>query len=111
MQTGIVIRRNEVLGITEDCWRLVYPRDLQVADGSNTTLGAFLAAFFPQLRSVFARLAATGDGLSNVVVKYYSHKIEPPVTHAPLVQDNKAYQTIGTLDESCQQILTRYVMI
>eukprot|EP01034_Spumella_vulgaris_P022610 gene22610-28746_t len=106
MQVGIVLRRNEALGIMEDCWRLIYPRDLE-AETLTVTLGAFLASFFPQLRSVFARLGGGGGDLGNVVVKYYPQKIDPPVTQAPRIAISSFYQTIGTLDEPCINIISR----
>jgi hypothetical protein len=108
LQVGIVVRKNEALGISEDCWRLIYPQDLE-AETLTVTLGAFLASFFPQLRSVFAKLSsgAGGSDLSNVVVKYFPHKIEPPVTQAPRSEALTAYQTIGTLDEPSNRVLAR----
>jgi hypothetical protein len=110
MQVGIVLRKNEALGIVEDCWRLIYPKNLE-RDSASGTFGAFLCKTFPQLRSVFARLSSTGgggEGLCNVVVTYCSHEIEPPVCAAPPFDASAAFQTIGCLDEPFVDVLASF---
>jgi hypothetical protein len=104
MQVGIVLRKNESLGIKEDCWRLIYPLDLQ-CETMSTSFGSFLISFFPQLRNILNRLSM--EDLKNIIVKYYPHKIEPPVMQPPRNDPTIAYQTIGTLDEHTALVISR----
>lgn len=105
MQAGMVLRKSAPLGIQEDCWRLVYPKDLYI-NTANVSLAIFLCSFFPQLRTVFAKLDAVGL-LGSIVVKYHPHRINPPVVQAPGMAVPAAYQTLGCLDEQCSDILSR----
>lgn len=105
MQVGMVLRKNDKLGIREDCWRLIYPSDL-LNDSQAASFGGFLMNFFPQLRSVLSKL--TSDQISTTVVKYFPHKIDPPVLQPPRGDHGIAYQTIGTLDESTSSVLARF---
>lgn len=107
MQVGVVLRKNEALGIKEDCWRLIYPLDLQ-CETMSTSFGSFLISFFPQLRNILNRLSM--EDLKNIIVKYYPHKIEPPVMQPPRSDPSIAYQTIGTLDEHTALVISRYVI-
>lgn len=103
MQVGFVLRKNEALGIGEDCWRLIYPRDLQ-SDSSSIPFGQFLSTFFPQMRSVINGI----HDLTTVVVKYFPHALELPVQQPPRSDAAPAYQTIGTLDEPAIAVLARF---
>lgn len=102
VQVGVVLRANEALGISEDCWRLVYPNDLQDAANSST-LSSLLRIFFPQLRGV----EGLGIGDEDVVVKYFAHRLAPPLTHAPALEASSMYQTFGTLADPALAILSR----
>ncbi len=104
MQVGVVLRKNDTLGIKEDCWRLIYPLDLQ-CETMSTSFGSFLISFFPQLRNILNRLSM--EDLRNIIVKYYPHKIEPPVIQPPRNDPSIAYQTIGTLDEHTAMVISR----
>lgn len=105
MQVGFVLRKNEALGIGEDCWRLIYPRDLQ-SESSAVPFGQFLSTFFPQMRSVMSGI----HDLTSVVVKYFPHALELPVQQPPRSDAVLAYQTIGTLDEPAVAVLARFEM-
>eukprot|EP01034_Spumella_vulgaris_P032604 gene32604-40232_t len=107
MQVGIVVRKNEALGITEDCWRLVYPRVLEKESSSGATFSAFLCKFFPQLRSIFGKL-----DLESLAVKYSAHKMDPPLSSqsVPVFDATTVYQTVGCLDEPCIDVLASFEM-
>lgn len=110
MQVGIVLRKNVALGIEEDCWRLIYPRALEKESSSSDTFGAFLCKFFPQLRSIFNKLCSSdvaGQSLENLVIKYCAHRMEPPLCQVPVYEASTVYQTVGTLNEPCGDILAR----
>lgn len=102
IQVGIIIRMNEELGITEDCWRLIYPKDLH-CESLDTPFSSFLTSFFPQLRSSFSKI----EDMKSVIVKYFPHEIEPPLTQAPPSESASAYQTIATLDDQIAEVLAR----
>lgn len=104
VQVGIVLRACSALGIDEDCWRLVYPRDLQTSTAtSSATVAAFLMTFFPQLRAAEEVL-----GSRTVVVKYFSHVSSAPLLQAPKAEAMGMYQTLGTLADPAVAMLSRF---
>jgi hypothetical protein len=103
MQVGLVLRANADLDIDEDCWRLVYLRDLQ-SETQTASLSAFLMRFFPQLRVVQDKIAEA----RTIVVKYLAHSVTPPLTQAPALQAVGMYQTVGTVDEHASAVLSRF---
>jgi hypothetical protein len=107
VQVGIVLRTNDALGIEEDCWRLVYPQEFLSygSDESTATFAQFLIKMFPQVRSVLLKI----DDLSTVIVKYFPHALESSVVSQPPKDDTvTAYQTIGTLSEQLEHVLSRF---
>lgn len=113
LQVGFVVRKDEALGIHEDCWRLVYPQELQqrLQQHQSSSFAQFLASLFPQLRSVLLQ-KRSDDDLAGTIVKYFPHHLEHPVQHPPkrdLQQGAETtYQTIGTLAESVETIFTQF---
>jgi hypothetical protein len=113
LQVGFVVRQDEALGIHEDCWRLVYPQELQqrLQQHQSSSFAQFLASLFPQLRSVLLQ-KRSDDDLAGTVVKYFPHHLEHPVQHPPKRDHQQAagttYQTIGTLAESVETIFTQF---
>lgn len=113
LQVGFVVRKDEALGIHEDCWRLVYPQELQqrLQQHQSSSFAQFLASLFPQLRSVLLQ-KRSDDDLAGTIVKYFPHHLEHPVQHPPKRDHQQGagttYQTIGTLAESVETIFTQF---
>jgi hypothetical protein len=68
------------------------------------SFAAFLSSFFPQLRGP---LQQTKEQHGSIIVKYYPHQVEMPVTQPPARLDSIAYQTLGTIDEPVGTMLKR----
>lgn len=103
---GIVLRSNAELGVSQDVWRVLYPKDL--APGTlYFPLHTFVVTFFPQLRSV---LTSASLSMSEVVIKYASHEVSiGDCKQPPKQKPREAYQTIGLLDSATSDILSRYL--
>ncbi len=123
MQIGFVIRKNEEIGLNEDCWRMMYFTDLLATTttsntNSNTSTSFFdlLITFFPQLSCI-----VSGGKKRKVVLKYYAHPLfsssssedevastESDLLYPPTVLEKKeCYQTIGLITEPSENIFAR----
>lgn len=103
VQVGLVLRKNEELGLTEDCWRLVYLADLWQLASRFETFGGFLTAFFPQL----IPLLVGQQKHQQLLLKYCAHSFDLPVQQPPALEKSSAYQTVGLLHESTEAIFSR----
>jgi len=107
-QVGILLRSCVSLGLTMDCWRVFYPKDL-----NNNTLdisfGIFLTTFFPQAKVILQSSQDNGvtNNLSSIIVKYFPHTSKQPIIQPPLQEKPEMYQTLGTLDELASTVLGR----
>jgi hypothetical protein len=112
-QIGIVIRKNLELGLMEDCWRLAYLPDLLSFSSDYSNFDHFLAAFFPQLLPVI-KLSSNDEEESSkkpplILVKYFAHNIDIfEVVGPPALGKSHSYQTIGLVNESTENIFSRY---
>ncbi len=120
MQIGFVIRKNEEIGLHEDCWRMMYFTDLLATTSSTTTNNTsfldLLITFFPQLSCI-----VSGGKKRKVVLKYYAHPLfssssseddvaspESDLLSPPTVLEKKeCYQTIGLITEPSENIFAR----
>lgn len=113
LQVGIVFRRNEQLGILEDCWRLIYPQELQqrLQQHQKSTFAHFISLLFPQLRNVMSKQLSE-DQVTNTIIKYYPHRLEPPILQPPKLEEHgqstNVYQTIGTLQEPVETVFAQF---
>ncbi len=134
MQIGFVIRKNEDIGLYEDCWRMMYFTDLLTSThtstsnttNNNTTSSTsfldLLITFFPQLMSLLPQQESnnTNDDdkednkvrknqkkTRNIVLKYYAHHCSFPVYEPPMMEKLPSYQTIGLISDPTDVIFAR----
>ena len=104
MKIGFIIRANKSLNIPDDCWRVIYSRELH-STSLQAPFSTFLGDLFPQLRSVLAKF----DNLEECVVKYCPHSASnEKLTKPPSMLESSYYQTIGTMTETSADMIGRY---
>ena len=134
-QVGLVIRANRDLGLRDDVWGLMFPRELQKAthllsSGDPTSpevsFGEYLGKLFPQVDMLTKAVAASRESPPPViVVKYCTHKHNNKTSssttsplpnssdskdvHAtcPVAPSTASYRTIGSLTAPATAILAR----
>lgn len=103
IKVGFIIRACESLNILEDCWRVIYPRDL-LSSSLQAPFTTFLGEFFPQLRSRLCKLENPDD----FVVKYCAHPgNNEKLSQPPSPLSASCYQTIGTMNETAASMIGR----
>jgi hypothetical protein len=103
IKVGFIIRACESLNILEDCWRVIYPRDL-LSSSLQAPFTTFLGEFFPQLRSRLCKLENPDD----FVVKYCAHQgNNEKLSQPPSPLSASCYQTIGTMNETAASMIGR----
>jgi hypothetical protein len=126
MQIGFVIRKNEEIGLYEDCWRMMYFTDLLTSTtNNNTSTTSFLdllITFFPQLMSLLPqqdnnnnndddevdnKMRKSQKKPRNIVLKYYAHHCSFPVYEPPMMEKLPSYQTIGLISDPTDVIFAR----
>ena len=103
MKIGFIVRANKSLNIPDDCWRVIYPRELH-STSLQAPFATFLCDFFPQLRSVLSKL----DNLQDCVVKYCPHSAtNEKLSQPPCMLGSSYYQTIGTMTDTAANMIGR----
>ena len=104
MKVGFIVRTSSSLNIKEDCWRVLYPKDL-LSNSFQVPFATFLGILFPQLRSLLGKL----ENLEECIVKYCAHTgSNEKLSQPPESLGSSCYQTIGTINETASSIVGRY---
>jgi hypothetical protein len=104
MKVGFIVRTSSSLNIKEDCWRVLYPKDL-LSNSFQVPFATFLGILFPQLRSLLGKL----ENLEECIVKYCAHTgSNEKLSQPPESLGSGCYQTIGTINETASSIVGRY---
>lgn len=103
MKVGFIVRTSSSLNIKEDCWRVLYPKDL-LSNSFQVPFATFLGILFPQLRSLLGKL----ENLEECIVKYCAHTgSNEKLSQPPESLGSSCYQTIGTINETASSIVGR----
>lgn len=100
VQLGFVVRAGDAMGLAEDCWRRLYPREL-LAEVSGS-FAAFLATVFPQTK----KCLTDSSLFAHTIVKYRVHRTAATSGVPPRLPSD-TYQTIGTLQDHAADVINR----
>lgn len=137
MTMVMLIRANEQLGMTEDIWCTLYPKELQDLQGHNN-FQSFLSSLFPQISHLEVRMNRRKEKFSNdqrdedieitnnIMVKYFAHRltsssasesdsdttalipgIDTMMTRIPPPVAAQYYKTIGTFATPPGRVIAR----